>query len=69
MARLWVSSVQPARWDDVIAAGGSSQGLTEVLPAVAVQGILSMSDMPEGSEAAAGWNSRLEETAARLTSE
>ncbi len=48
---LLVSSVAPARWDEVIAAYGTPAGLAEVLPAAAVQGLFSLSDSPDGSAA------------------
>jgi len=63
---LLVSSAEPARWDDVIAAYGTEAGLPDVLPAVAVQGLLSMSDTPAGSAAAAAWMQRLDAAASRL---
>jgi aminoglycoside phosphotransferase (APT) family kinase protein len=60
LAWLLVSSVDPARWDEVIAAYGPVSGLAEVLPAVMVQGLLSMSDTAAGSAEAAAWVYRLE---------
>jgi hypothetical protein len=66
LAWLLVSSVEPARWDDVIMAYGSSAGLLDVLPAVAVQGLLSLSDAPDGSAAAMAWADRLDAAADRL---
>jgi aminoglycoside phosphotransferase (APT) family kinase protein len=68
LAWLLVSSAEPARWDEVIAAYGSAAGLPDVLPAVAVQGLLSMSGTPEGSAAAAGWTGRLDAAVAYLGS-
>jgi aminoglycoside phosphotransferase (APT) family kinase protein len=59
LAWLLVSSVEPVRWSDVIAAYGSSEGLINVMPAVMVQGLLTMADVPVGSAQAAGWNDRL----------
>lgn len=67
LAWLLVSSVEPAQWDAVIAAYGPAGGLTDVLPAMAVQGLLSMSDTAAGSAAAAGWAGRLATAAARIT--
>lgn len=66
LAWLLVSSVPPAQWDEVIAAYGPADGLAEVLPATAVQGLLSMSDATAGSAAARGWAQRLDATAARI---
>jgi aminoglycoside phosphotransferase (APT) family kinase protein len=63
---LLVSSVQPAQWDDVIAAYGSPDGLPDVLAAVAVQGLLSLADTATGSAAALDWVTRLDAAAARL---
>jgi hypothetical protein len=63
---LLVSSVAPERWDEVIAAYGTSAGLTEVLPAVAVQGLFSLSDHPAGSPASSEWLARLDAAAGCL---
>ena len=67
LAWLLVSSVQPAQWDQVIAAYGPAAGLMQVLPAVAVQGLLSLSDTPADSAEATGWIRRLEAAAGRLS--
>jgi hypothetical protein len=64
---LLVSSVAPARWDEVIAAYGATAGLTEVLPAAAVQALLSLSDDPDGSSASAQWLTRLDAAAGYLS--
>jgi hypothetical protein len=66
LAWLLVSSVEPARWDEVIAAYGPAGPIAEVLPAVIVQGLLSLSSAPAGSAEAAGWIARLEAAADRL---
>lgn len=66
LAWLLVSSVEPGRWDEVIAAYGPAPGLTRVLPAVAVQGLLSMSGVPAGSADATAWIGRLDAAALRL---
>lgn len=58
LAWFLVSSVDSADWPDALDAYGEADGLTAVLPSVAVQGYLSMSDLPEGS--ADGWIARLE---------
>ncbi|MFD7153110.1 phosphotransferase family protein [Kribbella sp. NPDC059898] len=58
LAWFLVSSVDPAHWTDTLDAYGYVDGLTAVLPSVAVQGYLSMSDLPDGS--ADGWIARLE---------
>jgi len=44
LAWLLVSSVDPACWDDVIAAYGPAPGLREALPSAMVQGLLDLSD-------------------------
>ena len=64
---LLVSSVAPARWDEVIAAYGTPAGLGQVLPAAAVQGLLSMSDSPDGSPASLQWLARLDAVADYLS--
>jgi thiamine kinase-like enzyme len=66
LAWLLVSSVEPDRWDEVIAAYGRAGHLAEVLPAIAVQGFLSTSDTAAGSAASAAWGSRLRAAAARI---
>ncbi len=66
LAWLLVSSVEPAQWDAVIAAYGRAAGLPRVLPAVAVQGLLSLSGIFAGSTEATGWIRRLEAAAHRL---
>lgn len=66
---LLVSSIDPVQWEEVIAGyGAAAAGLAHVLPAAAVQGLLSLSDTPAGSAAAVGWIERLEATASRLRS-
>jgi hypothetical protein len=55
LAWLLVPFVQPDQWDGVIAAYGTDAGLATVLPAIIVQGLLSLSDHADGSaQAAAG---------------
>jgi hypothetical protein len=66
LAWLLVSSVEPARWDEVIDAYAPAPGLTLVLPAVAVQGLLSLSDVRPGSTYATAWVRRLDAAALRL---
>jgi hypothetical protein len=66
VAWLLVSSVQPARWDEVIAAYGSAANVQQVLPAAAVQGLLSMSDTVAGSAESTAWMRRLDAAASRL---
>jgi phosphotransferase family enzyme len=60
LAWLLVSSVEPVQWNEVIAVYGPAAGLPQVLPAVMVQGLLSLSDTPAGSAEAAGWMRRLD---------
>ena len=67
LAWLLVSSVEPAQWDEVIAAYGQADGLVRVLPAVTVQGLLSLSDTTAGSADAAAWIQRLDAAADRLS--
>ncbi|HUC22205.1 MAG TPA: phosphotransferase [Streptosporangiaceae bacterium] len=66
LAWLLVSSVEPDRWNEVIAAYGHAGYLGEVLPAVAVQGFLSMSDTAAGSAESEAWGTRLGSAAARI---
>jgi len=66
LAWLLVSSVGPARWDEVIAAYGPAGRIAEVLPAVITQGLLSLADTPPGSAEAVAWVGRLEAAAKRL---
>ena len=70
---LLTASTDPARWDEVIAAYGGPGGraamagpLARVLPALIVQGFLSMADDPTGSPAAVAWTGRLEAAVGRL---
>ena len=66
LAWLLVSSVDPLRWDEVIAAYGPAGRIAEVLPAVITQGLLSLADTPPGSAEAVAWVGRLETAAERL---
>jgi len=66
LAWLLVSSVDPGRWDEVIAAYGPAAGMAGTLPAVIVQGLLSLSDTPAGSAEASAWIGRLEAAGRRL---
>lgn len=70
LAWLLVSSLDPARWDETVAAyaagGGLVEGLPAALPAAAVQGILSWSFTEPGSTESAGWAARVDEAARRL---
>jgi hypothetical protein len=59
LAWLLVSSVSPERWREVIAAYGTADGLRDVLPAAAVQGLFELSDTPDGSPAGSAWLGRL----------
>jgi hypothetical protein len=60
LAWLLVSSVDPARWPEVIEAYGTPSGLAAVLPAVAVQGLLELSDTHDESADGSAWLARLE---------
>lgn len=66
LAWLLVSSVEPAQWNESVAAYGTSEGLTEVLPAVSVQALLSFSDTAEGSAEALAWSARIDAAADHL---
>jgi Ser/Thr protein kinase RdoA (MazF antagonist) len=66
LAWMLTSSVDPARWDEVIAAYGPAGGLSRVLPATVVQGLLSLADTTAGSAAAMDWISRLDAAARRM---
>jgi hypothetical protein len=66
LAWFLLSSVDPDDWDRALDAYGNGSGLGEVLPAVVVQGLLSLSDEKEGSPAAIQWIARLEEAAQRV---
>ncbi|HEY1915486.1 MAG TPA: phosphotransferase [Streptosporangiaceae bacterium] len=59
LAWLLLSSVEPTQWDTAIAAYGTAEGLAEVLPAIAVQGLLSLADTGPGSAEATAWIQRL----------
>jgi Phosphotransferase enzyme family len=67
LAWLLLSSVEPDRWDDVISVYGGPAGLRTVGPAVLVQGLLSLADVPPGSGAALAWGGRLDAAARRMT--
>jgi thiamine kinase-like enzyme len=66
LAWLLVSSVEPGQWIEVIAAYGPAAGLPLVLPAVAVQGLLSLSDTVPGPVDASAWIRRLNAAAYRI---
>lgn len=66
LAWLLLSSVQPARWEEVVAAYGTASGLLDVLPAAASQALLCFADTPVDSEDALAWVCRLEAAAHRL---
>jgi Ser/Thr protein kinase RdoA (MazF antagonist) len=68
LAWLLVSSVEPARWAEVVAAYGPAAGMLDVLPAAVVQGLLSLADSPAGSTEATAWSARLAAAAAWLHS-
>lgn len=70
-----VSSADPARWDETIAAYRASagpapvpvrEGLAVALPPVIVQGLLSLADTPSGSPESAAWITRLDAACCRL---
>lgn len=68
---LLASSVDPARWDEVIGAysamaGTADASLRRAMPAAVVQALLSLSDTESGSPAADAWIARLDAAAARI---
>ena len=67
LAWLLTASVDPGRWDEVIAAYGPASGLDRVLPAVMVQGLLTMAGTPARSPEARAQASRLAEGCRRLS--
>jgi hypothetical protein len=66
LAWLLTSSVEPARWEETIAAYGQAGCLASVLPSIMVQGLLSLSDTTAGSAEATAWTDRLEEARRHL---
>jgi aminoglycoside phosphotransferase (APT) family kinase protein len=66
LAWMLVSSVDPVRWDEAIDAYGQTDGLAQVLPAVMVQGFLSLADTPSRTPEAAAWVERLDAASRRL---
>ena len=60
LAWFLVSSVPPERWTEAVDAYGTSDGFVMALPSAMVQGYFCMSDFPDGSDTAVGWNARLE---------
>jgi len=66
LAWLLVSSVEPDRWNNVIAAYGDVTDLVDVLPSAIGQGLFALADKVEDSEDAAGWVARLAAAAERL---
>jgi thiamine kinase-like enzyme len=66
LAWLLVSSVEPDRWEEVIATYSPSGQLADVLPAITVQGLLSMSDTTAGTPDSENWARRLRSAAARI---
>lgn len=60
-----ISSVAPEDWDTALAAYGDTTGLSDALPSVAVQGLLSFA-FEEGHGDAGEWVVALEEAARRI---
>jgi hypothetical protein len=61
LAWLLVASVEPERWDDVLAAGHQmTAAVRPVMPTAAAQAILSLADVPVGAPEAAAWVRRIE---------
>jgi hypothetical protein len=66
LAWLLTASVALGGWDEAISTYGLSIHLGLVLPAVMVQGLLMLSDMPLGSPEARAQSGRLAEALRRL---
>jgi hypothetical protein len=62
---MLVSSVDPFRWDETLAAYGPVDGIAEAWPEGVRQGLFSLSDDPEGPDAEASC-ARLDEACRRL---
>lgn len=60
IAWFLLSSVEPGRWDEVLAAYGSVDGIADVLPGIVCQALLSLADTSVGTAEAAGWVGRIE---------
>lgn len=67
VAWFLLSSVEADKWDEALAAYGDTSGLAAVLPVTCVQGLLSLDDLADGSEAAVRWIRNIEAAAARLS--
>lgn len=65
LAWLLLSSVEPGRWDEVIAAYGRAPEPAEVLLAAVSQALLSLADVPEESPDAIAWIARVEAASLR----
>ena len=59
LAWLMLSSVDPERWDEVVAAYGPAPGLSTVIPSATCQALLSLADTAAGSAEEAAWISRI----------
>ncbi len=66
LAWYMVSSVEPARWDETLAAYGSVDGLTDAWPEGVRQGLFEVAADPDGP-GVAGWAARLDEAVRRLS--
>lgn len=66
VAWFLLSSADPDEWDEALDAYGDTSGFTTVLPVTCVQGILSLDDLEDGSDAAEKWIRNLEAATARL---
>ena len=65
VAWFLMSSVEPPDWDRVLDAYGHDSGLSDALPAITVQALLSLDDEDEGSVDALEWIACLEEASLR----
>jgi hypothetical protein len=66
LAWLLTSSTAPDRWAETIAAYGSADGLSDALPSVVVQGLLSFRDDADDPAQADAWVQRLDAAVARI---
>jgi len=65
LAWYLVSSVEPARWDETLAAYGPVDGLADAWSGAIRQGLFEVAADPDSSRAA-GWVARLDEAAGKL---
>jgi hypothetical protein len=66
---LLVSSTAPGRWTEATDAYGCDRGLTDTLPAVVVQALLSLAGTADGSPEARDWIDRVEAAGRQLAAD